>query len=354
VLACCPQPLHGVVHAAGVLADGLLPQQSTATFAQVMAPKVAGSWYLHQFLQQAPAGTLDFFVAFSSIASTLGAPGQSNYAAANAFLDALMYQRHAQGLPALVINWGPWADVGMAAELRERDRQRLQQQGMRFLPPAAGVATFAQLLQQSAPPTAVITFDWSHWLTQPSNLTPFYQRLRQAVTDQAHLPPAQGFTTSHLRAPDKRERNGSTPTRHPSTTFREQLAQAQPGQQHPLLLAHVQEQVTKVLGRGPNGNLLGTQTGFFAAGMDSLTSIELRNYLQASLECSLSATVVFNYSTIERLTDYLATTVLKLTLPADPAATQSPPSDLFAKTIEQLSDDEAESALLAELEKLAL
>ena len=354
VLACCPQPLHGVVHAAGVLADGLLPQQSTATFAQVMAPKVAGSWYLHQFLQQAPAGTLDFFVAFSSIASTLGAPGQSNYAAANAFLDALMYQRHAQGLPALVINWGPWADVGMAAELRERDRQRLQQQGMRFLPPAAGVATFAQLLQQSAPPTAVITFDWSHWLTQPSNLTPFYQRLRQAVTDQAHLPPAQGFTTSHLRAPDKRERNGSTPTRHPSTTFREQLAQAQPGQQHPLLLAHVQEQVTKVLGRGPNGNLLGTQTGFFAAGMDSLTSIELRNYLQASLECSLSATVVFNYSTIERLTDYLATTVLKLTLPADPAATQSPPSDPFAKTIEQLSDDEAESALLAELEKLAL
>lgn len=354
VLACCPQPLRGVVHAAGVLADGLLPQQSAATFAQVMAPKVAGSWYLHQFLQQTPAGTLDFFVAFSSIASTLGTPGQSNYAAANAFLDALMYQRHAQGLPALVINWGPWADVGMAADLRERDRQRLQQQGMRFLPPAAGVATFAQLLQQSAPPTAVITFDWSHWLSQPSNLTPFYQRIRQAVADQARHLPAQGFATSYLPDPDKRERNGSAPTRHPPTTFRERLAQAQPGQQHPLLLAHVQEQVTKVLGLGPNGNLLGPQTGFFAAGMDSLTSIELRNYLQASLECSLSATVVFNYSTIERLTDYLATTVLKLTLPADPTATQPAPSDPFAKTIEQLSDDEAESALLAELEKLAL
>ena len=354
VLACCPQPLRGVVHAAGVLADGLLPQQSAATFAQVMAPKVAGSWYLHQFLQQTPTVALDFFVAFSSIASTLGAPGQSNYAAANAFLDALMYQRHAQGLPALVINWGPWADVGMAAELSTRDRQRLQQQGMRFLPPATAIATFAQLLQQSVPQTSVITFDWSHWLTQPATLTPFYQRIRQAVADQAHNHPAQKFATNQPHNPHQEERNGSTPTRHPPTAFRERLAQTQPGQQRPLLLAHVQEQVTKVLGRGPNGHLLGLQTGFFAAGMDSLTSIELRNYLQASLECSLSATVVFNYSTIERLTDYLATTVLKLTLPADPTATQPAPSDPFAKTIEQLSDDEAESALLAELEKMAI
>lgn len=343
LLALCPQPLRGVVHAAGVLADGLLTQQSAATFAQVMAPKVAGSWYLHQYSQPAD---LDFFVAFSSIAATLGSPGQGNYAAANAFLDALMHQRQAQGLPALVINWGPWSEVGMAAGLSVHDQQRLQQQGMRFMTPAQGVATFAHLLQLTTPQAAVITFDWSQWLTQQAHVPPFYAHIRQAIADSQHHGAVNGHVNGYT--------NGSTPAVQRPATIREQLAQAQPGQQRSLLLAHVQEQVTKVLGRGPNGKALGLQTGFFTAGMDSLTSIELRNYLQASLGSSLSATVVFNYSTIESLTDYLATTVLQLALPADTTATPQVAADVLTTTIEQLSDDEAESALLAELEKLAI
>ncbi len=105
-------PLLGVVHAAGVLDDGILLEQDAARFAGVMAPKVRGSWNLHLLTRDDP---LDFFVLFSSIASFLGSPGQGSYAAANAFLDALAHHRRAAGLPASSINWGPWAEVGLAA-----------------------------------------------------------------------------------------------------------------------------------------------------------------------------------------------------------------------------------------------
>src|SRR5690606_30530681 len=105
-------PLRGVIHSAGVLDDGALLQQSWSRFRTVMAPKVVGSWHLHQLTRHLP---LDFFVLFSSGAAVLGSPGQSNHAAANAFMDALAHCRRAQGLPAVSINWGPWAEVGAAA-----------------------------------------------------------------------------------------------------------------------------------------------------------------------------------------------------------------------------------------------
>jgi acyl transferase domain-containing protein/alpha-beta hydrolase superfamily lysophospholipase len=108
-------PLRGVIHAAGTLNDGLLDQQSLERFAQVAAPKIAGAWLLHHLTR---AVSLDFFVLFSSAAAVLGSPGQANYAAANAFLDALARCRTAQGLPATSIQWGPWARIGMAARVR--------------------------------------------------------------------------------------------------------------------------------------------------------------------------------------------------------------------------------------------
>jgi short-subunit dehydrogenase len=100
------QPLRGVVHAAGVLDDGVVAEQTWARFEKVLAPKLQGAWNLHQLTRH---HALDFFVLFSSAASLLGSAGQSNYAAANAFLDSLAQMRRAQGLPALSINWGPWA-----------------------------------------------------------------------------------------------------------------------------------------------------------------------------------------------------------------------------------------------------
>jgi myxalamid-type polyketide synthase MxaC len=89
-------PLRGVVHAAGVLADGTLAQMDAARFRQALAPKVRGAWHLHTLTQ---AHELDFFVLFSSVTALLGTPGQGNYAAGNAFLDALAHQRQASGCP---------------------------------------------------------------------------------------------------------------------------------------------------------------------------------------------------------------------------------------------------------------
>ena len=107
--------MRGIIHAAGVLDDGLIQQQTWQRFTKVMAPKVQGAWNLHNLSQHE---SLDFFVMFSSSASLLGAPGQGNYAAANAFLDALASYRRSQGLAGLSINWGPWAEVGMTAKLQ--------------------------------------------------------------------------------------------------------------------------------------------------------------------------------------------------------------------------------------------
>jgi acyl transferase domain-containing protein/NADPH:quinone reductase-like Zn-dependent oxidoreductase/7-keto-8-aminopelargonate synthetase-like enzyme/acyl carrier protein len=107
-------PLAGVIHAAGVLRIALVPQQTEASYAEVMAAKVQGAWNLHQATQGL---ALDHFICFSSMAALVGSPGQTNYAAANAFVDALVCERRAAGLPGLAIDWGPWAEVGMAADL---------------------------------------------------------------------------------------------------------------------------------------------------------------------------------------------------------------------------------------------
>src|SRR5439155_17412903 len=98
--------------AAGTLDDGMLLQLDWSRFERVMRAKVEGAWNLHE---QTTSRPLDFFVLFSSGSSLVGSPGQANYCAANAFLDALAHHRHAQGLPALAINWGRWTDVGLAA-----------------------------------------------------------------------------------------------------------------------------------------------------------------------------------------------------------------------------------------------
>ena len=106
-------PLRGVIHAAGVLADGILADMDLEQLDRAMRPKVQGAWNLHLVTQEAP---LDFFVMFSSVASVMGSPGQANYAAGNAMLDTLAQYRRGLGLPATSINWGPWAEAGMAAE----------------------------------------------------------------------------------------------------------------------------------------------------------------------------------------------------------------------------------------------
>ena len=137
-------PFGGLVHAAGVLDDRTLVRDDEGRFAAVMAPKVQGAWNLHL----ASAGeTLDFFVLFSSTSALLGSAGQGNYAAANAFLDALAQYRRAAGLPALAIDWSAWSDVGMVSDAKRA--ANVSRHGVGWISPRQGVAVLGELLHAS-------------------------------------------------------------------------------------------------------------------------------------------------------------------------------------------------------------
>ncbi len=145
--------LKGVIHAAGILGEGnYLPAQNWNQFEKVFAPKVQGSWNLHETSLTKP---LDFFVLFSSLSSVLGLPRESDYAAANAYMDALAYLRREKGLPALAIGWGNWAEVGMAAKIEGRKA------GQKGLTPDMGVHALELALTQISPHVSIVDMDWN-------------------------------------------------------------------------------------------------------------------------------------------------------------------------------------------------
>jgi NADPH:quinone reductase-like Zn-dependent oxidoreductase/aryl carrier-like protein len=152
-------PLRGIVHAAGVIEDGLLARLEPKRFRAVFAPKLAGAWNLHLLTRDDP---LDFLVLFSSVASVLGSPGQGNYAAANAFLDALAHHRRALGLPATSVQWGPWAEVGMAA--RGGLERILEKRGMRPMAADSALEVLEEATQDTRPQTLVASIDWPRLL----------------------------------------------------------------------------------------------------------------------------------------------------------------------------------------------
>lgn len=149
-------PLAGVIHAAGVLEDGILHQIDRGRFQRVMAPKALGAIHLHRLTEKM---TLDFFVLFSSIASVLGSPGQGNYTAANSFLDALAQYRRDLGLPALSINWGPWGDGGMATGMIAS--QDFEKRGLKVLSTEKGLEILGTLLNSREPQQVVVSSDWN-------------------------------------------------------------------------------------------------------------------------------------------------------------------------------------------------
>jgi len=169
--------VRGVIHAAGVLDDQLIHDMNPASFETVGRSKVAGAWNLHRAFSGAD---LDFFVLFSSAASMFGSVGQGNYAAANAWLDALAAYRRSRGQTALSINWGPWAEVGMAAQ---PDRGgRLAQQGIASIDPDEGVSALGMLLARAEPQIGVVDADWPalQSLFDAGDETPFLSKVAGA------------------------------------------------------------------------------------------------------------------------------------------------------------------------------
>jgi phthiocerol/phenolphthiocerol synthesis type-I polyketide synthase C len=153
-------PVKGVFHAAGVLRNALLIQLTEPEFNDVFAAKISGAWNLHQYMNNE---SLDFFMMFSSLASAIGSPGQSNYAAANAFLDALAEYRQQQNMPALSVSWGPWEEVGMAAE-DSANLERLSEHGIGTLDMNKGLCLIDELVKDKVQKClAVLPMNWALW-----------------------------------------------------------------------------------------------------------------------------------------------------------------------------------------------
>ncbi|NVJ08009.1 SDR family NAD(P)-dependent oxidoreductase [Myxococcus sp. AM001] len=267
-------PLRGVLHCAGVLEDATLARLTTSHLRTVMAPKVRGAWNLHQLTRDEP---LDFFVLYSSVASLLGLPGQGNYAAANAAMDALAHHRRAVGLPALSVNWGPFADVGLAAAQANRG-ERLAYQGMASFTAREGEALLQRLLDEGATQAAAVRLDVRQWLEFFPSVAP-------------------------LRVWSELSAEGRGEVARPGSDFLAALRQAEPGARLELLEAHLRERIAQVLRLEPSR--VGRADPFRALGLDSLMSLELRNRVEASLGLTLSATLLWTHSTLGALSAHL-------------------------------------------------
>jgi NAD(P)-dependent dehydrogenase (short-subunit alcohol dehydrogenase family) len=152
-------PLAGVFHAAAVLDDALLVNLDAGRLRRVMAPKARGAWLLHQQTRTQP---LDYFVLFSSATAWIGNPGQGNYVAANAFLDALAMRRRAEGLAATSISWGALADVGMLAG-NAPAVEHLSRMGVRSMPVSAATDALKRILDWDVTCIGVMDVDWDRW-----------------------------------------------------------------------------------------------------------------------------------------------------------------------------------------------
>jgi acyl transferase domain-containing protein/acyl carrier protein len=318
-------PLRGIIHAAGLLDDGVLTQLNWERFDRVLAPKARGSWNLHLLTQ---GKSLDFFILFSSISSLVGTPGQGNYAAANAFLDALSHHRQTQGLPGLSINWGPWAEVGMAAALDTNHRDWTKN-GIGFIPPQQGTQILEQLLNRDVAQVMVLPINWPVFVQQFST---------------QNEPPLFSQLIREAKVPVKESRQPGTE----GVDLLQQLKTTPPADHQEVLGGYLQRQVMKIfkLERAGAVDLLQPLNEL---GLDSLMAVELKNRIEADIQINIPVTHFLEGSNISQLTGLLVSKLAEANVlqPVEPdqielnkpMVSQENAERLLA-TLDQLSDDQ--------------
>jgi myxalamid-type polyketide synthase MxaD len=304
-------PIRGVVHAAGVLQDGLLMQLDAAALNSVLRPKMVGGWLLHRLLQDAP---LDFFVLFSSAGSLLGQPGQGNYAAANAFLDALAHHRRAQGQPAVSINWGAWSGLGFADSTGgKRLAARLALLGIRSIEPGKALEVLGRLIRQGATQVAVVPVDWER-----------YSRFYPEGTESLFLSELAHQEADNSPQTDRRGEK------------RSMLLAAEPSERDELLQSYLTELVARVLGM--SASRVDVQQPLSNLGLDSLMAIELKNRIAVDLGVNVPMVTFLSGPSVEQA----AVQLLHLLT----AETSGPSVPLASATAHQ--QDEQKNGVVAE------
>ncbi|XXY19856.1 type I polyketide synthase [Sorangium sp. So ce216] len=317
-------PLRGVVHAAGILDDRTLLQLDADRFRRVMAPKMHGAWNLHALTADKP---LDFFVLYSGAAALVGSPGQGNYAAGNAFMDALAHHRRAVGLHALSIAWGPFSEVGLAAAQQNRG-ERLSYRGMKSITPEQGLEILERLLSENVAHVGVMRLDVRQWLEfYPSAArSSFWSALRQEARRSSEKGP-QG------------------------SQLRDTLSNAEPERRAELLERHLGEQLGRVLRLDPSR--VDRLAAFGSFGLDSLMSLEVRNHLEASLGMKLSATLLFTYPNLAALSEYLLDKLeLSDSSPDESQTREDEVRNELSENVERLDEDELLAFFNASLESI--
>ncbi|MGC7097552.1 SDR family NAD(P)-dependent oxidoreductase [Amycolatopsis lurida] len=283
-------PPTAVVHAAGVLDDGLLGSLTPDRLAGVLAPKADAAWHLHELTADLE---LKVFALYSSTAGLLDGAGQGNYAAANVFLDALAVHRRRSGLPATSLVWGLWPDSGMGAGVDELALTRIRRLGLRNLSAADHLVRFDQAVAGTEPVVVPVRVD-------------------PRTRDDGSLPPVlRGLIRASSR-PAAAESAGQAPAERSLTALPE-------AERADALLELVRTQVAGVLGHD-GAQAIAPGSVFSEIGFDSLSAVELRNRLNAATGLRLTATLVFDYPTPRALAEHIGGKLFTSSEPAKVAA----------------------------------
>lgn len=324
-------PVRGIVHAAGILRPRNIIDLEPEEFDETIRSKISGAWLLHEFSQATNrrATALDFFVLFSSGASVWGSRGLAAYAAANHYLDALARHRAALGLPALSVNWGWWEGAGLVSGELARLFERI---GLKGLPIDAALAALTYLLEAGESQKTVADMDWSVFrpIFEARGKRPLLENLTERPVEAASQ-----------KAPEELR-----------TRLLEEIEQASPPERKPLLHEYIRTLVADILGFA-SPDRIDPRQGFFKMGMDSIMTVQLRNRLEAGLDCSLPPTLAFEHPTVDSLTEFIAGLVLRPDVYFN-ARTETPEPEKIAVPEEQdeLSEDDLVALLATKLEQI--
>lgn len=312
-------PLSAVFHAAGVLEDAVLGRENWSNYTTSTASKLEGAWNLHRLTQSDPVKLMVFY---SSAASILGSAGQGSYAASNAFLDALAHFRTARGMETLSVNWGAWSSGGMAARLSAEHRARWERQGIRPMEQAAALSAFESAIDNRRPQVAIMDLDWQRFLgNRDSRDTLLFQELSRREKTESSPAPAEGRVLQNILSA--------------SIADREQF-----------LSLHIKECARRVLSMDA-GATIHDRVPLQDVGLDSLMALEMRNELAQSLGLTLSAGLLFNYPTVQELTEHL---LELLPIPVASSTETVVANNQSLSALDAMSDEEAELLLLEELD----